>query len=87
MTTFINEHPSERRIRIDVVGDMASDPKDMLASDAHIEVSAVRYLAASKETTSRSTWWLRAGIAPLGSGGHPLRMGPASFTPDLSTMS
>ncbi|ERI35442.1 ATPase AAA [Arthrobacter sp. AK-YN10] len=42
VATFINEHPSERRIRIDVVGEMASDHKDMLTSDAFIEVSAVR---------------------------------------------
>lgn len=39
---FINEHPSERRIRIDVVGDLVSDDKTLLTSDAHIEVSAVR---------------------------------------------
>ena len=38
---FINEHPSERRIRIDVVGDLVSDDKTLLTSDAHIEVSAV----------------------------------------------
>lgn len=42
VATFINEHSSERRIRIYVVGEMASDHKDMLAFDAHIEVSAVR---------------------------------------------
>ncbi|MDO5865110.1 MULTISPECIES: AAA family ATPase [Paenarthrobacter] len=42
VATFINEHPSERRIRIDVVGELASDHKDMLTSDARIEVSAVR---------------------------------------------
>jgi ATP-dependent Clp protease ATP-binding subunit ClpA len=42
VATFINEHPSERRIRIDVVGELASDHKDMLTSDACIEVSAVR---------------------------------------------
>ena len=42
VATFINEHPSERRIRIDVVGELASDHKDMLNSDACIEVSAVR---------------------------------------------
>ncbi len=42
VATFINEHPSERRIRIDVVGELASDHKDMLTSEACIEVSAVR---------------------------------------------
>lgn len=42
VATFINEHPSERRIRIDVVGELASDHKDMLTSDACIEVSVVR---------------------------------------------
>lgn len=42
VATFINEHPSERRIRIDVVGELVSDNKDMLTSDAHIEVSALR---------------------------------------------
>ncbi|MCQ6272043.1 AAA family ATPase [Pseudarthrobacter sp. R1] len=42
VATFINEHPSERRIRIDVVGELASDHKDMLTSDACIEVSPVR---------------------------------------------
>ncbi|WP_329104436.1 AAA family ATPase [Streptomyces sp. NBC_01439] len=42
VATFLNEHPSERRIRIDVVGDLVSDDKNLLSSDAHIEVSAVR---------------------------------------------
>jgi ATP-dependent Clp protease ATP-binding subunit ClpA len=42
VAAFINEHPSERRIRIDVVGELVSDNKDMLTSDAHIEVSALR---------------------------------------------
>ncbi|UJW28862.1 AAA family ATPase [Saccharothrix sp. AJ9571] len=41
VATFINEHPSQRRIRIDVVGDLVSDDKNLLNSDAHIEVSAV----------------------------------------------
>lgn len=39
---FINEHPSQRRIRIDVVGELASDHKTMLTSEARIEVSASR---------------------------------------------
>ncbi|MGI8306953.1 AAA family ATPase [Saccharopolyspora hattusasensis] len=42
VATFINEHSSERRIRIDVVGDLVSDDKGLLRSDAHVEVSAVR---------------------------------------------
>lgn len=42
VAAFINEHPSERRIRIDVVGELVSDNKDMLTSDAHIGVSALR---------------------------------------------
>lgn len=39
---FINEHPTERRIRVDVLGDLVSDHKNMLTSHAHVEVSAVR---------------------------------------------
>ncbi|MCX5103424.1 AAA family ATPase [Streptomyces sp. NBC_00439] len=42
VATFINEHPSERRIRIDVVGDLVSDDKNLLSSDAYVDVSAVR---------------------------------------------
>lgn len=42
VATFINEHPAERRIRIDVVGDLVSDDKHLLTSDAYIEVTAVR---------------------------------------------
>ncbi|MBK3589422.1 ATP-dependent Clp protease ATP-binding subunit, partial [Streptomyces sp. MBT57] len=42
VATFLNEHPSERRIRIDVVGDLVSDDKTLLSSDAYAEVSAVR---------------------------------------------
>ncbi|WP_338675882.1 AAA family ATPase [Streptomyces sp. SCSIO 30461] len=42
VATFLNEHPSERRIRIDVVGDLVSDNKNLLSSDAYVEVSAVR---------------------------------------------
>ena len=42
VATFINEHPSTRQIRIDVVGDLVSDDKNRLSSDAHIEVSAMR---------------------------------------------
>ncbi|MFE0133263.1 AAA family ATPase [Streptomyces sp. NPDC059037] len=42
VATFLNEHPSERRIRIEVVGDLVSDDKNLLSSDAYVEVSAVR---------------------------------------------
>ncbi|MFD7537475.1 AAA family ATPase [Streptomyces sp. NPDC059819] len=42
VASFLNEHPSERRIRIDVVGDLVSDDKNLLSSDAYVEASAVR---------------------------------------------
>ncbi|MFC9756695.1 AAA family ATPase [Streptomyces sp. NPDC056921] len=42
VATFINEHLSERRIRVDVVGDLVSDDKNLLSSDARIDVSAAR---------------------------------------------
>ncbi|MET3172864.1 UNVERIFIED_ORG: ATP-dependent Clp protease ATP-binding subunit ClpA [Arthrobacter sp. UYCu721] len=42
VATFINAHPSERTIRVDVQGDLVSDNKDMLKTDARIEVTAVR---------------------------------------------
>ena len=42
IAAFINEHPGERKIRVDVDGDLVSDNKDMRVSDAHIAVSAVR---------------------------------------------
>ncbi|MYR58104.1 hypothetical protein GTY54_18325, partial [Streptomyces sp. SID625] len=42
VATFLNEHPSERRIRIDVVGDLVSDDKNLLSSDAGVEISAAR---------------------------------------------
>ena len=42
VATFINEHSQERRIRVDVVGDLVSDHKDIRVSDAHLEVSAMR---------------------------------------------
>lgn len=38
---FINHHPTERRLLIDVKGDLASDHKTLLTSDAHIVVSAM----------------------------------------------
>ncbi len=42
VAAFLNERPAERRIRIDVVGDLVSDHKTLLKSDAHLEVSAHR---------------------------------------------
>ncbi|MEU7156125.1 AAA family ATPase [Streptomyces chrestomyceticus] len=42
VATFLNERPLERRIRIDVVGDLVSDDKNLLSSDAYVEVSAAR---------------------------------------------
>lgn len=42
VAAFLNEHTSERRIRIDVVGDLVSDDKNLLSSDAYVEVSAAR---------------------------------------------
>ncbi|MFE7117935.1 AAA family ATPase [Streptomyces sp. NPDC057654] len=42
VATFLNEHLSERWIRIDVVGDLISDDKNLLSSDAYVEVSAAR---------------------------------------------
>ncbi|WP_026820063.1 AAA family ATPase [Arthrobacter castelli] len=39
---FVNEHPVERRIRIDVEGELVSDHKSLLTSDAHVVVSAMR---------------------------------------------
>jgi ATP-dependent Clp protease ATP-binding subunit ClpA len=42
VAAFINAHPGERSIRIDVVGELVSDHKDKLKSDARIEVTAAR---------------------------------------------
>lgn len=42
VATFINEHPSERMVRVDVVGELVSDNKNRARSDAYIEVSAMR---------------------------------------------
>lgn len=42
VAAFINAHPGERTIRVDVIGALVSDNKDMLKTDAHIEVTAVR---------------------------------------------
>lgn len=42
VATFINNHPTERVIRVDIVGELVSDNKNLLRSDAHVEVSAAR---------------------------------------------
>src|SRR5699024_1963749 len=42
LAKFINENPRERRLAVQVIGEMVSENKNMLTSDAHIEVSAVR---------------------------------------------
>jgi len=42
LAAFINAHPAERSVRIQVVGKLASDHKDQLKSDARIEVTATR---------------------------------------------
>jgi ATP-dependent Clp protease ATP-binding subunit ClpA len=42
VAAFINAHPTERSIRIDVVGELVSDHKNKLKSDARIEVTAAR---------------------------------------------
>lgn len=42
VATFINEHPQERRLAVDVLGDLVSDHKNLRVSDAHIVVTAVR---------------------------------------------
>lgn len=42
VATFINEHPGQRQIAVYVVGDLVSNDKALLKSDARIEVSALR---------------------------------------------
>lgn len=42
VATFINQFPAERWLRIDVEGELVSDHKSLLTSDAHIVVSAMR---------------------------------------------
>jgi ATP-dependent Clp protease ATP-binding subunit ClpA len=42
VAAFVNRHPSERTIRIDVEGELVSDHKDQLKSDAFISVTASR---------------------------------------------
>ncbi|WP_246486562.1 AAA family ATPase [Kribbella qitaiheensis] len=39
---FINQHPAEHLLRVEVEGDLVSDHKALLTSDAHIAVSALR---------------------------------------------
>ncbi|BAS11904.1 hypothetical protein AHiyo8_02070 [Arthrobacter sp. Hiyo8] len=38
VATFINQFPAERRIGIDIEGEMVSDRKDLRTSDAHVMV-------------------------------------------------
>ncbi|MBT8163347.1 MULTISPECIES: AAA family ATPase [Arthrobacter] len=41
LAAFINRHPGQRHVRIDVAGTLASGNKQLLTSDAHIVVSAM----------------------------------------------
>ena len=38
---YINAHPEDRKIAVKVIGEMASENKNMLKSRAHIEVMAI----------------------------------------------
>lgn len=42
VAAFINAHPNERNLRVDVIGTMRSEDKNLLKSDSYIEVSAHR---------------------------------------------
>ncbi|WP_199918987.1 AAA family ATPase [Streptomyces sp. NRRL F-5053] len=42
VATFINENPAARRIRVDIVGELASNDKRLLNSEAHVEVNSVQ---------------------------------------------
>lgn len=42
LAAFVNAHPLERTVRIDVKGELVSDHKEILKTDAHIEVTAHR---------------------------------------------
>lgn len=42
VATFINQFPAERRIGIDIEGEMVSDRKDLRTSDAHVVVFAMQ---------------------------------------------
>lgn len=42
VAAFINAHPHEKNVRVDVVGTMRIEDKTMLTSDSYIEVSAYR---------------------------------------------
>lgn len=42
IAAFINAHPTERSLAVEVVGEMVSDNKNRLKSDAYIEVTAQR---------------------------------------------
>lgn len=40
LATFINAHPNERSVRVDVVGDLVSDNKEKRTTDAYVSVTA-----------------------------------------------
>ncbi|KIA73388.1 clp family ATP-binding protease [Arthrobacter sp. MWB30] len=42
VAAFINKYPMERLIRVDVVGELVSQNKNLLKSDVHVEVTASR---------------------------------------------
>lgn len=42
VATFVNDHPGERHIRIDIEGELVSDHKNLRVSDAKVVVSASR---------------------------------------------
>ncbi|MDP9904770.1 AAA family ATPase [Arthrobacter bambusae] len=42
VATFINQFPAERRVGIDIEGEMVSDRKDLRTSDAHVVVFAMQ---------------------------------------------
>lgn len=42
VATFINQFPAERRIGIDIEGELVSDRKDLRTSDAHVTVFAMQ---------------------------------------------
>ncbi|MFK0244578.1 AAA family ATPase [Amycolatopsis azurea] len=59
VATFINENPSALGLRVDVVGDLVSDDKNLLSSDARIEVSAM-----GREGPHQEPAGLPAGASP-----------------------
>lgn len=42
VAAFINSHPSEKRLRVDVVGELVSENKNLRSSEAYVEVSVHR---------------------------------------------